>query len=149
MAFFGTNLVTIDQKGRFQFPANYRAELAQLCGEQMKVTLSAEKGCLLIYPAQGWDAEHAKLKASLLRGDDAWLSVFEGFMEEVAVDATGRFHISAALRGEANVEQAGAAKLIGRDSYFELWNAADLSAFIRGVRAQGLPLQLAQQPLQR
>ena len=65
ISFSGTDLLTMDTKGRVALPARYRQPLSELCGARLKITLPAKPDdrLLVLYPLPEWDSVQAQLKA--------------------------------------------------------------------------------------
>ena len=51
--FRGVSKISFDAKGRFAVPAKYRAELQDICANQLIITVDPDQ-CLLMYPKPNW-----------------------------------------------------------------------------------------------
>ncbi len=52
--FRGVNKVTLDAKGRMAVPTRYRQRIADICGNQMVITVDVDY-CLSVYPLPDWE----------------------------------------------------------------------------------------------
>src|SRR3954469_7796122 len=120
-AFHGAAVITLDAKGRVAIPTRHRDALLQ--GGKSLVLTAHPDGCILIYPAQAWEAVRARVEAfpSFHPQASWWKRLLLGFEEHLEPDAAGRMLLSSGLRLHARLERE--AMLVGQGHYFELWDA--------------------------
>jgi MraZ protein len=140
--FQGSTKLTLDAKGRLSMPTRYRDALLEQENEG-RITLAPHPdGSILIYPRGTWERIHAQLMASgsrLLR-----LAVM-AHAEEVELDATGRFLVTAELRDGAGLNRE--VRLLGMGDHFELWDEVRMKAhFAKPDNARALAEQSAAFP---
>ncbi|MCR4853783.1 MAG: division/cell wall cluster transcriptional repressor MraZ [Prevotella sp.] len=123
MRFIGTIEAKIDAKGRAFLPAPFRKEM-QATG---KLTLYLRKDifeeCLVLYPENVWNERVDALNRRLSlwnRGHQRIMREFMSDVEEITLDANGRFLIS-----KRYLEMAGInadVKFIGKNDIIEIWS---------------------------
>lgn len=122
--FRGEYPVTIDDKGRFAFPARYRQALREACGGQMVATVHWD-GCLLIYPQPNFQAFERKLLSAaggLEAGVRKVQRFFLGRARDIELDKQGRMTLPGPLREHAELDSK--AVLVGMVDCWELWDEA-------------------------
>jgi MraZ protein len=125
-AFHGAAVITLDAKGRVAIPTRHRDALLQ--GGKSLVLTAHPDGCILIYPAQAWEAVRARVEAfpSFHPQASWWKRLLLGFEEHLTADSTGRLLLPPALRQHAKLERD--AMMVGQGRYFELWDSGIWSA---------------------
>jgi MraZ protein len=125
-AFHGAAVITLDAKGRVAIPTRHRDALLQ--GGKSLVLTAHPDGCILIYPAQAWEAVRTRVEGfpSFHPQASWWKRLLLGFEEHIAADSTGRLLLPPALRQHAKLERD--AMMVGQGRYFELWDSAIWSA---------------------
>ena len=116
--FQGASQVNLDAKGRMAVPTRIRDPLTQ--GGTVKLVLTAHpEGCLLLYPAPGWEPVRAQVMAfpSLNRELSLWKRLLVGFAEETELDGAGRLLVSPELRDFAHITRP--VMLVGQGSHYE------------------------------
>jgi MraZ protein len=119
--FQGASQVNLDAKGRMAVPTRIRDPLTQ--GGTVKLVLTAHpEGCLLLYPAPGWEPVRAQVMAfpSLNRELSLWKRLLVGFAEETELDGAGRLLVSPELRDFAHITRP--VMLVGQGSHYEIWD---------------------------
>jgi len=122
-------------------PTRYRDAL--MVQSEGRITLAPHPdGSILIYPRVVWERKHAELMKSgsrLLR-----LAVM-AHAEEVELDATGRFLVTAELRESAGLNRD--VRLLGMGEHFELWDEVRMKEhFAHPDNAQALAAAAAAFP---
>ncbi len=118
---------TLDEKGRFSFPAKLRAMLDQ---PSLMITQGID-GCLWLYTHEEWKNFSAKLmeQASPFNTDSRLvLRRLIGPAQDVEFDKSGRLSIPQSLR-----EYAGLTKecvIMGVNKYMELWDVKRYDDYI-------------------
>lgn len=118
--FFGTQSLTLDDKGRLSVPARHRDVLRALAGNQLVITKHPD-GCLLVFPEPNWQPFKAKV-AALPMEAQRWKRIFLGGAQEVDIDKSSRVLVDPMLREYAGLERD--VRLMGLGAYFELWDTA-------------------------
>ena len=121
VVFQGASQVNLDAKGRMAVPTRIRDPLTQ--GGTVKLVLTAHpEGCLLLYPAPGWEPVRAQVMAfpSLNRELSLWKRLLVGFAEETELDGAGRLLVSPELRDFAHITRP--VMLVGQGSNYEIWD---------------------------
>ncbi len=117
MAFRGTDLHTVDDKGRVAIPARYRHEFA----EGIVLTFQPE-GCVEVYPTKNYDEVSALFTeepATHLKGRRMRRGFFP-LSEDAQLDRQGRILLPTQYRRDAQLN--GAVVIIGRRECLEIWN---------------------------
>lgn len=119
--FRGATNLSMDAKGRLAVPAKHRdALLAQSAGN---IVLSAHlHPCLLLYPQPVWEPIQSKIMSlsSFDKHSAALQRRLVGYAEDLTIDGSGRFLVSAELRELANLQKE--VMLVGLSDHFELWD---------------------------
>ena len=95
-----------------------------MCSNQIIITVDPDQPCLLMYPLNEWEIIEEKINAlpSLNEMTRRIQHMLLGNIDEVEVDANGRFIVKNTLR-----EQVGLVKkvaLVGMGKKFEIWDEA-------------------------
>lgn len=134
--FQGASQLNLDAKGRMAVPTRVRDPLTQ--GGTVGVVLTAHPdGCLLLYPAPGWDPVRAQVMAfpSTHALAALWKRVLIGFAEDLALDGAGRLLVSPELRSYAHIERR--VMFVGQGSHFEIWDLESWNAQLERLRTGG------------
>jgi len=115
--FQGANALAMDAKGRLAVPTRHREVLQALCGGSL--TITRNKGCLVIYPRPEWESVRERV-AALPMEATAWKRMYLGNAMDVDIDSAGRILVSPELRAAAKLDKA--VTLLGMGSHFELWD---------------------------
>ena len=122
--FRGITTINMDAKGRFALPTRYRDRVAEMCANQLVVTIDTQERCLLIYPLPEWEVIEKKLDE--LPGHNPAVRRIQrmliGHATDVEVDGQGRVLLSQELREYAGLEKK--VVLMGQGRKFELWDEA-------------------------
>ncbi len=121
MAFRGSSVHTIDEKGRIVIPARFRAEIMANGGDKLILTRKMET-CLQAYPLRQWMAIEERYCNITLTDSlqQRYRRLFIGFAKECTIDRQGRLLIPKELRTYARLEKD--IILIGNLEYFEIWS---------------------------
>lgn len=107
----------MDAKGRLAVPTRHREVLQALCGGAL--TITRNKGCLVIYPRPEWEIVRERV-AALPMEATAWKRMYLGNAMDVEIDSAGRILVSPELRAAAKLDKA--VTLLGMGNHFELWD---------------------------
>ncbi len=124
---------TLDDKGRYSFPAKLRAMLDQ---PSLMITQGID-GCLWLYTHEEWKNFSAKLmeQASPFNPDSRLvLRRIIGPAQDVEFDKSGRLSIPQALRDYAGLSKE--CVIMGVNRYMELWDAKRYDAYIAETENQ-------------
>jgi MraZ protein len=117
---------TLDEKGRLNFPAKFREELAV---DKLVITKGIDKCLWAFHPAkwaevkQGIMANTSPFHAAARRVQRTIVSP----AQEVEIDKTGRIAIPQSLREYASL--AKDCVVSGVDTYFEIWDRETYAAY--------------------
>jgi MraZ protein len=128
-SFIGSEISTVDAKGRLVVPARLRRGLAPEAADTFTIVRGPE-GCVNMYPLDEW-RRYAELLRSLAVGDEkarAFFRLLSDSATETTIDGQGRVSLTAKLLALAGV--TGQAKLVGAFDHIELW---DPKRFEQGV----------------
>ena len=131
--FQGTNLLSLDAKGRMTMPSRHREALALSCALEVTVTRHPD-GCLLIYPRPRWEEKRRALVA-LTYAARFLQRIVLGSAVDQTIDKAGRLLIPADLRTLAGIDKDVA--LVGMGEHFEVWDAAKLAKLEQEAAASG------------
>lgn len=119
--FKGENRCSLDDKGRFNFPAKYREEM----GETFVVTQWVDN-CLIAMPSHQWERVAALLKNGSLAKNRKIKRMLFGGAEDVTPDKQGRILLSPELRAHAGIKKDIA--VLGVGDAVEIWDVNALEA---------------------
>jgi MraZ protein len=128
-SFIGSEISTVDAKGRLVVPARLRRGLAPEAADTFTIVRGPE-GCVNMYPLDEW-RRYAELLRSLAVGDEkarAFFRLLSDSATETTIDGQGRVSLTTKLLALAGV--TGQAKLVGAFDHIELW---DPTRFEQGV----------------
>lgn len=120
MIFRGRFEYTIDPKGRVNVPAPFRDQLQE--SGQNTFVITNFSGCVLCFPADGWNRIEEKLARQISSVDtklNMFLRFFVGGAVEVVPDKQGRIVIPPSLRSYAALDKD--VVIIGMLNRFEIW----------------------------
>jgi MraZ protein len=121
--FRGEHALRVDDKCRLSIPAGYRQAL-QGHGDPRLVIVKALMGpCLLVYPAQAWEAYEDKL-SKLPQSDPTVLKVLRFQVSGnhmVEPDGHGRVVLPPSLRAYAAIVPTGEVVVASQIDRFEIW----------------------------
>lgn len=114
--FKGEHHCALDDKGRLNFPAKFRAEM----GGAFTVTRWLD-GCLVAFPQKQWERVETMLATgSLVKGHKARRMLL-GSAADVTPDKQGRILLSPELRRHAKLDKDIA--VVGVGDMVEIWDA--------------------------
>ncbi|MCL2693640.1 MAG: division/cell wall cluster transcriptional repressor MraZ [Oscillospiraceae bacterium] len=117
--------MSIDAKGRLNFPSKLREEL----GDTFFVTRTVGAKCLKVYSDKEWKSLVEKINAAP-QTEIAMLRRFLiGGKQKVEPDKQGRFVVSQALREYAEIASETEVAVLDLEGYAEIWNKANLGAY--------------------
>lgn len=122
--FRGTNIVTLDVKGRLAMPVRYRDEILASSNGRLVVTLDVSDPCLCIYPLAEWSLVEDRLRAlpSLREETRRLQRLLIGHAVDLELDGAGRVLLPPRLRSQAALDKRAA--LVGQLNKFQLWDEA-------------------------
>ncbi len=119
--FLGEYEVTLDAKGRFLFPAGFKKQLPDECGNQFVINRGIES-CLSLYPTQSWDPIFSDL--SKLNEFDPKVREFRRYFlngaTNLELDSAGRLLIPKNLSEYASLEKD--IVLVSAINKIEIWD---------------------------
>lgn len=119
MRFIGTQVQTVDPKGRIVLPVRFKRLLTPADQETMVLTVGRER-CLILYPLSEW-VRLAEALDALPKGEekrDAIRTISDNTME-LELDANGRVTIPREFLALVGIEREVA--LVGQLRYVEIW----------------------------
>lgn len=119
--FKGENRCSLDDKGRFNFPAKYREEM----GEAFVVTQWVDK-CLIAMPLHQWERITALLQTGDLARNRKLKRLLIGGAEDVVMDKQGRILLSPELRAHGGIKKDLA--VLGVGEAVEIWDVNTFEA---------------------
>lgn len=120
--FRGSDPINMDAKGRMAIPTRYRALLAEVCANELVITIDMKSPCLTLSPLPEWKKFEEKVSALPAMDElGEMLSRFVvGQAKDLQVDSSGRILIPPELRGYANLDKK--LVLVGRTQRLEIWS---------------------------
>ncbi len=129
MKLIGEYQISLDSKGRFLMPAGIKKQVAE--GELRDVIINRgfEK-CLVVYPAQTWDALQRKLNTLNDFNPKAreFKRMFLNGATNVELDKAGRVLVPKPLADHAGIKKEMV--LIGLGNKMELWSSKAYSEYM-------------------
>jgi len=121
----GSEIATVDAKGRMKIPARYRTYLESEYGISFYVT-SIDGAYARIYPLAVWEENEKRLSemSTLSKPVNDFFDVTCYYGKEVEMDAQGRILLPAELRRDASIN--GEVKVLGKLFFLEVVNSKDL-----------------------
>lgn len=119
MRFIGTQVQTVDPKGRIVLPARFKRLLTPADQETMVLTVGRER-CLILYPLGEWSRLAEALDA-LPAGEEKRNAIrtISDSTTELELDANGRVTIPREFLARVGIEREVA--LVGQLRYVEIW----------------------------
>ena len=123
----GNATATVDDKGRFKLPVQYRDYIDETWGSDFYVT-SFEGESVQIYPLPVWQEIEEKLAKlpSQNPTKKKYLDRTSYYGQATSLDKSGRILIPALLRESAKM--AGEVAVLGNLTYLDVWNHQLLKA---------------------
>lgn len=121
--FSGTDLLTMDAKGRLAIPTRYRAPLSEHCASRLKITACAKPtdAYLMLYPLPAWERVQDTLMALPATEASEYLRLrLVGSAKDVELDKQGRMLLPPELREEAGLDREIA--LVGQINKLQVWS---------------------------
>jgi MraZ protein len=103
----GRYTAKVDDKGRLKIPADYLAQLLELCGEERRVFVTSLDGQRVrIYPLPVWEEQERKMEAAPASDPDVeeYREIVNFWGLEGIVDPQGRLRVHSPLREEAGLD---------------------------------------------
>ena len=129
---FGSEISTVDAKGRMNVPARLRKGLSPEAADSFTIVRGPE-GCVKMYPLDEW-RRYAELLVTFSSGDAQSRAFFRLLSEsahETTIDGQGRVTLTKRLLELAGVD--GQAMLVGQFDHIEVWNP---KSFADGVKPE-------------
>lgn len=120
----GTQLATVDDKGRLQLAKKYRQYLGEDQGQEFTLTLSPT-GCIEVLPVETWNQIVTEITRSnaLNQGRQTYARFVVGGAEaNLTFDKAGRFVIPLRLREAAKIDQSSSVVVKGNIDRLEIWS---------------------------
>ena len=134
----GSNIVSLDVKGRMSIPTKHRAGLLEGSEGKMVVTISPNDRCLWLYTLDAWEKVESKLVSlPTLNAQARKLKrMLIGHADDCDMDSSGRVLLPAPLREFAQLGKK--AVLVGQGDKFEIWDDAQWSAHRESILSEEL-----------
>lgn len=125
--FVGTNIHTLDGKGRIVMPASYRATINDAGGEVILTPGSDGNVAIFTVPRfqEIADEESRRPRVSSTRWDARKMF---GDADHQRLDAQGRVLLKVNLREHADIADVSAVAVVGNNDRIEVWNQERLEA---------------------
>lgn len=131
MRFLGSIEAKTDTKGRVFLPATFRKTLSVSGEQSLVMRKDVFQACLVLYPLDVWHNMLDNLRNQLNRWNKRDQMIYRQFIsdvEEVTLDANGRFLIPKRYKELANLSQQ--VKFIGMDDCIEIWDNEASTGFV-------------------
>ncbi len=135
--FFGSELVTLDAKGRLIVPARMRKGLAPEANDTFVIVRGFDP-CVNMYPKDEWNRFEGELRA-LKRGDDEGRDFVRMFLRsaiECSLDAANRVLLTPAQIEMAGLTPTKEVEVIGVMDKIEIWSPKRLETRQGSMDAQ-------------
>jgi MraZ protein len=142
MFYTGSYPLTLDAKGRFVVPADFRKALSDTGESELKIAFHPD-GCLRLYTRSVWQEVETRLvEARTIPGIDRWRRVFLGTAWNITMDTAGRLLLSPEWRQRTRMDK----KIVmsGEGRFFGIWpeEAWERQLDCSLVLASVLPLEI-------
>ena len=130
--FWGSYKSTVDSKGRINFPARFRKNLAEEDDDTMILIRGSEK-CIAMYPLTSWNRQIEFIK-SKVANEREFAIVSRRLMfqaTEQKVDKQGRLNLSSNLIEYAHLN--GETLIVGYEDKIEVWNPGRYQDFVEAT----------------
>lgn len=122
MSFIGQFPARLDAKNRVFIPAAFRRILQQNGQQTLVVRKDYFENCLVVYTAQQWQEEVAKVRARLNRFDSNQQMVYRKLVseaQEIQLDSNGRVLLPKVMLERAGISQD--VLFVGMEQTIEIW----------------------------
>ena len=119
---------TLDDKGRFLFPAKLRSALSS---NVLIVTQAIVDRCLWLFTPEEWEKISSKLMDNASPFSAKNRLIMRSFIspaQEIEFDKAGRLSIPQSLREYASLSKD--CIVLGVNKYFELWDSSSYNAYL-------------------
>ena len=119
---------TLDDKGRFLFPAKLRSALSS---NVLIVTQAIVDRCLWLFTPEEWEKISSKLKDNASPFSAKNRLIMRSFIspaQEIEFDKAGRLSIPQSLREYASLSKD--CIVLGVNKYLELWDSSSYNAYL-------------------
>ena len=119
---------TLDDKGRFLFPANLRSALSS---NVLIVTQAIVDRCLWLFTPEEWEKISSKLMDNASPFSAKNRLIMRSFIspaQEIEFDKAGRLSIPQSLREYASLSKD--CIVLGVNKYLELWDSSSYNAYL-------------------
>lgn len=123
---------TLDDKGRINFPAKFRRNLAEDEGESLILIRGNEK-CIGVYPLSSWRQTIDTIR-SKVRNDREFATISRRLMfqaSEQKIDKQGRLNLPEKLIQYAQLN--GEVLVVGYENKIEVWNPAKYQEYVEAT----------------
>ena len=130
--FKGSEIYSLDAKGRVSVPAKMRKGIAPEANETFALTRGMDK-CIVAYPLDEWQKYIEKFKG-LNQFDNLqrfFLRVVLPWQEDVEIDAQQRITIPKRLLDFAGIDSK--VKIVGMLDHLELWNPEEFDKYMNSI----------------
>lgn len=141
ISFSGTDLLTMDAKGRVAIPARYRQPLSELCASRLKITVAAKPTdrSLSLYPIPEWDVLQDALRRLPSTDAAEYLRLrIVGSAKDIELDKQGRMLVPPELRAAAELDQRVA--IVGQINKLQIWSEPLWREAVSPDRAKAIDL---------
>lgn len=130
--FWGSYKSTVDSKGRINFPARFRKNLAEEDEDTLILIRGSEK-CIAMYPLTSWNRQIDFIK-SKVANEREFAIVSRRLMfqaTEQKVDKQGRLNLSSNLIEYAHLD--GETLIVGYENKIEVWSPQRYQDFVEAT----------------
>jgi MraZ protein len=127
--FIGNIDAKVDAKGRVFVPADFRKTLLLTGDRRLIMRKDIYEDCLVLYPAQVWEAELTVLRSKLKKYGKQARQIYRKFIQDselVELDANGRILIPKRYLQLAGINAD--VRFMGMDQTIEIWNPQRLDS---------------------
>jgi len=131
-SFIGTEIYSLDSKGRVSLPSKMRKEISPEANETFILTTGFEN-CIMAFPYNFWKPYEERIRKINIFEEEARLfrRYFGGGGDEVKLDSQQRISIPKKFIEELNLKSK--VTIVGQFDYIEIWDPEEYKNYMKNA----------------
>ncbi len=133
--FYGSEIYSVDAKGRLNIPSNMRKELSSADEKTFVAMCSPLRPCIYLYPKSAWQKFHEKNTNLAIQSDvddlDAAMWIGE-FTQTCSIGAQSKIMLSEKMLKHANISKE--VRIVGSGDRLILWEPKAYEEFLKSIK---------------